>query len=333
MAWKSRQWLGWVLTGICVVSLLSVTSAQATATGTITGTVTDHEGEFMGEADVTLYEYDDTSAKWLPTTSRTTSIDDGTYAFEVPEGTYRVGFVGLPHMPEFAHDAPDVESADDIVVGADETEVVDAQLGLGGIITGTVTDEAGAGIEGDLNLFTLTGDGWKGLRSYESGESGGFWISGLPTGTYRLKAVNRSENGQYVEEFFDDARSLKNAEDIEVTVDQTTSGVDFELALRGQITGAVRNQAGDPLKNIKVDLLKLKNEKWVSVLSSSTGPDGTYNLNAPLRGTYRVGFRHPDYINEFFDDVTKVRDADDISVRNAEVTEGIDATLIEGIDP
>ena len=332
MAWKSRQWLGWALAGVCVVSFLSATSAQAGATGAITGTVTDSVGEVMFEADVTLYEYDDADASWLATTSRTTSTN-GTYAFEVPEGTYRVGFVGLPHVPEFAHDAPDVESADDIVVDVGETEVVDAQLGLGGIITGTVTDEVGAGIEGDLGLYTLIGDSWRFVRDYESGESGAYRISGLRTGSYRLKAVNRSENGRYVEEFFDDARSLKNAETVEVTVDQTRSGVDFELALRGQISGVVRDQAGGLLKNIKVDLLKLKDEKWISVLSSSTGPDGTYEVNAPLPGTYRIGFRHRDYINEYFDDVAKVRNAKDIEVRNAEVTEGTDAALIEGVDP
>ena len=80
-----------------------------------------------------------------------------------------------------------------VTAGADTTGI-DAELALGGHLSGTVTDSEGNGLGGiEIQLgILLDGSGTRSARSstYVTNEDGTYQIDGLPTGTYRVEFID-----------------------------------------------------------------------------------------------------------------------------------------------
>jgi hypothetical protein len=121
-------------------------------------------------------------------------------------------------------------------------------------VSGVVTAEGSGAPLADVSvsLYTSTGqwatDGWT--------DAAGTWISrgGLPTGTYYAKTGN---SASYVNEVYDDVTCLNcsstGGTPIGVTVGAVTSGIDFELALGGRISGTLTDAAtGAPVSGVTV---------------------------------------------------------------------------------
>ena len=305
-----------------------MTSASA-ATGAIAGTVTNPEGGVQREALVRVFSFDAAQDAWVSIGGAETQAD-GTYSLSVPEGTYRVGFMGgYRYADEYAFDSRDVESADDVVVGGGETAIVDAQLGYGGVIEGRVTDSDGVGIETmDVNVYQQVDSEWVRVTDVETGSSGHYRATGLDSGTYRLQARNRSA---FVETYYKNAATIEDADDVEVTFGETTSGIDFQPAEQGRFTGIVTDAAGAPLANVAVTLYELDEGAWRDVNGVRTRADGSYRIHAPHTGAYRIGFGdvygEDLYVEEYFDDSASIEAAHDVSVVVHEETSGIDAQL------
>jgi Ca2+-binding RTX toxin-like protein len=328
MSSKLRRNLAGLLAVVCLSALVPHTSAYAT-TGVITGTVTGPSGEAVWEAGVLLYTYDSASSSWIASDSRAT-LEDGTYAFSVDAGTYRVGFHTYRMADEYAFDARDLQSADDIVVGDGETKTVDAQLSVGGVIEGRVSDSDGNGIEMDVHVYQQIDGVWSHMSDVESGESGSYRVPGLNTGTYRLKVSNRTA---FAETFYKDASTIEDADDVQVVFEQTTSGIDFQPAERGRVTGLVTDANGLPIEGVSVSIFEFSDGQWSDVNGVRTRTDGSYRIHAPHSGAYRLGFSGDSLVSEFYDDSATIGAADDVEVTDGSITPGIDAVLATIEDP
>ena len=108
----------------------------------------------------------------------------------------------------------------------------------------------------------------------------------------------------------------------------------------GDITGTVSAQGGVPLAGIDVQAYQLMsddqgNSWWGEVTDTSTGSNGTYDLNLPA-GTYHIQFMdYGFYIAQYYKDkpivgTTDVESADDVAVSAGGTTPNVNATLVVG---
>ena len=145
-----------------------------TANADVSGEVTDG-GDGIGGVPVTLTP----DGAGQPTTTVTTG--DGSYHFDlVPPGTYEIS---VDPPGGYAPEPP----LTDVVVGADDVGDQDFALSRPGSIAGTV------------HLDTLTGQGHAGVQIRVSGPDGdhtlttdadgGYFLGGLPAGTYQIHVV------------------------------------------------------------------------------------------------------------------------------------------------
>ncbi|WP_162799325.1 hypothetical protein [Nocardioides sp. 616] len=70
--------------------------------------------------------------------------------------------------------------------------------------------------------------------------------------------------------------------------------------------------------------------EWQQAANVWVEPDGSYTVPDLAPGTYRLGFQHPGLVEEFYDDVTDVEQAQDITVGDGDVAAGYDAELVRG---
>lgn len=230
-----------------------------------------------------------------------------------------------------------------LVAGLAQATVGTASAGVvssgGGIIAGTVTDTNGNALfEIDISIYEEVDGEWRFVSDRESGT--GYTFDRLAPGAYRLHASSRSRKlGHFFEEWYQDAPTVETAEDIVVTEGQTTTA-NVELKPWAKATGTVRNEASEPLSNIFVTMYKRNADgQWQVEDASVTLSDGTYMVESPDPGIYRIGFsnfrpeeREDLYVEEFYDDVPTLEAADDITITTDSTTTGFDATLVKAED-
>ncbi|MBS2936167.1 carboxypeptidase regulatory-like domain-containing protein [Nocardioides sp. J2M5] len=297
----------------------------ASIAGTVTGS-----GGVLADARVTAYAYDEAGGWWEPVSSTWTD-ESGDYRLGgLVADTYRVGFRSRDtgHLEEFWDDAATVEDATSIPVaaGADVPDT-DADLALGGRITGQVTAPGGAPIaDAWVAVFQDRGDwGWEPVSDAYTDETGAFDASGLPTGEYVVWF--ESWTGDYLDEYWDDAHSFETATRISVTAGATVADTDAELAPSASISGTVT--APLPLWDVQVSAYEQVDGEWQRVSSTWVQEDGRYDLRGIDGGTYRLRFRDwSDQLRtEFWDDQPSVELAHDITVAAAGSVTGRDAAL------
>ena len=154
-----------------------------------------------------------------------------------------------------------------------------AVLGLGSMpaaqaapkaqISGTVTDAEGAGIKGIVvTALEYDGDGgWAFVADTTTKKDGTYTIKNLPPATYTVEF--RDEDGTYVDEYYDDQRTIEDATDVPVAAGQAVPNIDAELELTGFVSGTVTDEQGEP------DL----------PASSSTSTPSTRTASPRARGT------------------------------------------------
>lgn len=212
------------------------TDVQLGEGGHITGIVTVPGSKpIVGEL-VHAYTWDSERHYWAYVNSGVTD-PDGRY--DVPglsTGSYRLEFENEAgnYLTEFWDDAASIESATDIAVVAGLTttgknaQLAPRLLGAGpGRIAGTVVDVtthlpvAGAAVA----VYAQDDDGWSQVMQTTTDAQGGYFLTGLSTGDYR---VGFSGTG-YLPEFWDDAHSVRSAADVAVTRGATTADIDASL--------------------------------------------------------------------------------------------------------
>lgn len=304
-------------------------NAALTPLGTINGTVTDENtGDPIEGICVRVY---DGSHDWLGSgeTDASGNYDVG----GLGTGDYKVRFDdcnGSPaYFSEWYDDQPDFDSADSVtVIEHEKTGGVDAALALGGIISGTVTDEnTGDPLEGICVTVYDSSYGWSG--SGHTNASGAYSVGGLPTDDYKVRFRDCNDPRTYLTEWYDDQPDFGPADAIAVTEKEKTGDIDAALTVGGTINGTVTDEnTGDPLGGICVSV---SDGSSVSVVTDGAG---NYNVGRLPTGDYAVRFAECTYpwayLPEWYNDQPDSASADLVAVTEKQKTAGIDAGLTLG---
>lgn len=249
-------------------------NANLSDAGHITGTVTGPTGDPLAEG---------WAVAWVQDGDEWTAISgwelepDGTY--DIPglaAGTYRVGFEGIDAdsgrwcAPEFYDDAQVVEIATDIDVAAGQTVTdIDAQLGEGATINGTVSFDAAAAEEVRVEFWLNTGaSGWLlgGSTYMESDHT--YSSYGLQPGEYKVRFTDEYP-GDYPAIYYDTKATLGTATSVSVGAGEDATA-DQQLDSLGP---AVSSDAAGPYSGW-ADIALTATDEGVGVASISYRLDG-----------------------------------------------------------
>ncbi|MFQ6093313.1 MAG: hypothetical protein ACE5OR_11700, partial [bacterium] len=261
------------------------------------------------------------------------------------EGEYTIG--GLPsgsylvktemaewgYADEYYDNAPDVSSATLVeVVAPDTVAGIDFELEITtGYIAGRVTDNEGAAI---LRAYIHVLDPFTGheisMRS-KSYNEGNYIVPMLSEGTYLVKAevyttASRIREWSYIPEYYDNARTFREATPVEVVARDTTKGIDFNLdPILGSISGRATDEDGHPRTSVSVCALSFHSLERQGV--GRTDADGTYLISGLPTGTYIVEIPRYRYAGVYFDQAQDVAHATPVEVTAPHKTSGIDFVL------
>jgi hypothetical protein len=264
--------------------------AQLVPGGTITGTVTDSAGNRVPNADVVVYD-----AGGVPVNSTQTSAR-GTYtAGPLAPGAYEVQFSASGFASQFYSGKASIVSANpvDVLAGVATTGIDATLAGAAtgsGTIAGEVTDSAGRPL--DNAIVTVYDAGGSFFDETFTASDGSYAVTNLPAGSYRVGFDARADGnqrdiGNYVPQFYNGKPTLDVADPVAVTAGATTHGIDAALDIGGVITGHVKDQAGNALRDIGVQLY---DSTHAPLDSTVTDNDGSYTFPGLPAGTYYVGY-------------------------------------------
>ncbi|SNT46115.1 Carboxypeptidase regulatory-like domain-containing protein [Asanoa hainanensis] len=91
-----------------------------------------------------------------------------------------------------------------------------------------------------------------------------------------------------------------------------------QAAANGSISGHLKTAAGAPAGDVLVQAYDA--ESWASLAFTSTGADGSYQLDGLASGQYIVSFGGFDIPEQFFDQKTDIFDADPVTVTAGQTT-------------
>lgn len=328
-------------------------AVQVISYGGISGTVTDAFGGFpLERIDVCALGAEESVERCEPTDA------NGEYTLTgLASGSYKVEFspaeqCGSPcpvqrdFLTQFYNDKASFAEAEPVPVTAGETTSgIDARLIEGGKISGVVTSAAdGSSIEGIDVCALPVGDGdYGGCESTNA--SGEYTISGLPNGSYDVMffasevCKSTCPHQNYITQYYSGKPTRGDAEPVPVTTGNTTSAIDAQMVIGGQITGRVTNaSSGDPIEGIEACALRGSEEPVRAC--AATNANGEYTILALASGSYQVEFSSgggyncepncaQNYVTQFYDGRPPA-EAEPVQVTTGNTTSGIDAQMVEG---
>ncbi|MFQ6615154.1 MAG: carboxypeptidase regulatory-like domain-containing protein [Fidelibacterota bacterium] len=167
---------------------------------------------------------------------RTRTDENGSYHQDLPVGDYRIEVFAfwLGYINEVYNNQSHPEEANPVSVGEDQTSEINFDLGLGGEISGTVTDPEGRPIPG-VGVTVLDWDEIGGWRWFHSGTGtdgdGNYTARGIPTGDQLVYSEARG----FFTEYHDGVYDQESASPVYITAPSTTSGIDFVLEQDGSL--------------------------------------------------------------------------------------------------
>jgi hypothetical protein len=301
----------------------------------ITGNITDSNGDPLSSHLLLVVAYSETSA--FAGGSVTIFPATPTYTIQgLPPGNYwiqaQVLATGSPinHINEWYDDALDQAFATPVsVIQGLTTSGIDLQLGLGGVITGTVTDLVENPVEGVQVYAYEYASGEYFRSSFADSSDGTYMISGLPPGDYRVHAG--TSNTGYLTEYYDDTLDPSSAAPVPVLAEQITEDIDFQLTLGGgEITGTITDTFGDPIRSLRVVIYEDASGHFIG--EDWTQADGIYSVTGLPSGNYQVYVEtyQSEYIPEYYDDAPDPGSATPVAVTDGATTTGIDFMLETG---
>jgi len=177
---------------------------------------------------------------------------------------------------------------------------------------------------------------------------GQYKLENLEPGQFLVQALPHGQN--YVARWWRDARTIRDADPVDVAAGATTDGIDIALPAGATISGRVTNEDGRPLSGIEVtvgglspsvvdpeppgpasDPAPVPGER-APEQRTKTNDEGYYALDGLDAGAYWVRARDPEggYGTEYFDDAHSFADADPVRVRSGQTAAGIDFELATG---
>ncbi len=194
-----------------------------------------------------------------------------------------------------------------------------------GVISGRVTNGAGAGIEGvkviaeDSDVYNLF------INEDDTDVNGNYTIKDLPAGNVKIVFVGGYAG--YIAEWYNDKIDFDSADPVAVTAGGTTVGIDAVLEIGGTVSGRITDGRGVGVQSVLVAVVDRDNNHIG--LWNYTDGDGNYKIVGLPPGNVYMFFNGYDagYVSEWYNDKTDLNSADPIMITKGGVTIGIDAVL------
>jgi hypothetical protein len=268
---------------------------------------------------------------------------------DLKEGDYTVMAWAEGFLPEYYQEADSLHKADIITLAENDTlNNIDFTLSHGATISGTVTDSSGKPIQSvyvevlatfvDSVIFDNgkpgSGFSFVPVAKGVTDELGRYSISGLPTGTFYVRALYWSR-WYYIERWYDNATSLEEATAIDLKAGERLENIDFTMDIRepnGVIAGYVVDLNGNAIVGAYVQVQSHQNhwEQEAVWASATTGADGSYRIGNLPQGEYLVsawagiGWQ---YAFRWWPDAENMEDAQPVLLQNNGLVEDINFKL------
>lgn len=281
--------------------------------GFFAGTVTSQGGTPLAGITVAVYNTDGTRRGFTQTDAA------GHYVLVVPPGMYvLVAFDNtLKYVTTFYNNHETFETADRLLVVAEQTIPANFALAEAVHITGTVTSSNGAPLE-NIVVDAYNSNGT--VTGTTTTASGQYNLS-LRSGTYRL--VFEDPNGIYATNYYPNASSFAAS----AVVTAPATNVNATMTLAGHLTGTVKSSSGAPLSNVIVAAYNLDG----TVRTATFAVNGQYTLVVPA-GTYKiVAFdTSGQYANAYLNGAVSFETESGITVAASQTISGLDLTMATG---
>lgn len=191
-----------------------------------------------------------------------------------------------------------------------------------GAISGQVTnDEGGAPLEGALvKAIRLGRIPW--VQRDTTDADGNYLLDELIPGVYVVSANAKG----FIKEFYDDTRNYLEATPINISQNESVTGIDFGLTEGGKITGTVVTESDSlPLAGSHIVAFLVVNPRVAQ--HARTAEDGSYTVESLPTGTYAVKANAAGYKSEYFDDAESLSNATFIDVEAPGTIDNIDFAL------
>ena len=190
----------------------------------------------------------------------------------------------LSYISQWNKGKADQLAADTVAVTApNSTTGIDAQLSVGGSISGKVTDSGGLPIAG---VTVQVYDAHDNSVSFGyTDNSGNYLAQALPTGN--LKVSFQGSAVGYVNKVYGGTFYLSEAAAVPVTAPGLTTGINATLSLGGTISGTVTGSGGLPLSGITVEVYDTNSGV---IATTYTDAKGSYTATGIPAGSFKVAF-------------------------------------------
>ncbi len=225
--------------------------AEMQVGGRIKGTVTEFtESEDiipLGNIEVTAYETGETK---FPVGSATTNTRGEYTIAGLASGKYKMEFSaegsGLNFVTQYYKEKTSLAAANPVPVIQGETiEGTNAELRVGGEISGTVTDAATHAPVSNVYVFAVgPGEAIAGVALTDA--SGQYTIPGLASGVYQIEFIKLGGGSPYITQYYDDEPSLASANPVTASEGGMTPGIDAALVRKEPVDTAAPVVSGTP---------------------------------------------------------------------------------------
>lgn len=259
---------------------------------------------------------------------------DGSYSVSVAPGTYILHFAGEGRVhSEFWDDARTKEEAAPLTVEPGQSlDGIDAQLASATVISGVVRAD-GAPI-GEAMIEVMADGLFVGMTLTRP--DGAYEIV-LPAGTYTVRARVSANGHEYATQYFQAAPTLSQAKLIALGSDGDQTGVDFDLARGGDITGIVSASIGElPGTGAEVVPYLWSDGEWREVAAMWTTDKYAFGLSqwgvgvtgGPLpAGTYTLGVEAEGFCPQYYGGAATIDDAETFDLGEGETFAAADVVL------
>ena len=267
--------------------------------GSITGTVR-RASDNTAIASVNVQAVNPSNGQTVASANTNSS---GVYTINVPAGNYNVrtstslAFINKLHPNISCAFGCQLSAGTQIsVTSGTATPNIDFSLDAGGQITGVITGPTGTPLN-NINVEVYTANNiFVTSAGTGNNNTGVFLTPGLATGTFYVRTQNANNVG-LVNEIFDNATclggaggascSMSNGTPVQVTIGQTTSGINMQLAQGGTITGTITNSStSNPIQGVNVSVSDATGNQVV--FSQQTTANGVYTAGGLPTGTYYI---------------------------------------------
>ncbi|HEY3437595.1 MAG TPA: carboxypeptidase regulatory-like domain-containing protein [Actinotalea sp.] len=319
----ATSWMGATPITVVLGSTTADIDAAMVRGATISGTVSDVDGPRAGIQVLAS----PTGAGFFGGGASATTAPDGTYTLAgLAAGTYVVSFGGGPGpdlVGEYYDDVRQAADATPVVLAAgDHQGGIDATLGLGAHVSGTITGPGGQPVAGafvSIEPADPTVGVW---YSAETGVDGTYHLQGVADGLYLVGVEPPS--GSVLAPSFWGGPTRAQASVLDVLPAENQSGLDVALVVGATVSGTVRSYTGAAVPNAYVVLGSP--DFWTDAV---TDIDGRYTMVGVPQGGYTVDASAADreLMPQWWQGQVRRVDADLLDVSTAQVRTGIDFDL------